>query len=136
MVQGFVYLRLLSGILHDGAEDVYALVNAQNAGIQGDVIVLRLAPGTAGVVLIVDTAALILFMQTLLRALVGLTVTADDALGTIGDIRKDVNMERILTVLQNIVRVTADDDTGAFLGQLQDHTDGFIWNMEFYVWLL
>ena len=70
--------------------------------------------------LIIDTAALILFVQTLLRALVGFTVATDDALGAVGDIRKDKGMQRIGTVLENVVCITANDDTGALLRQLED----------------
>ena len=89
---------LLLGVLHDLADDICALFNTQNTGIQADVIVLGLAPGTAGVVLVVDAAALILFVQTLLGRLVRFAVAADDALGAVANIGKDVGMESIRAI--------------------------------------
>ena len=65
---GRIVFELLSGVLHDAAENIHTLINAQDTGIQGNVVVLGHAPGTAGVMLIVDAAALILFVQTLLGA--------------------------------------------------------------------
>ena len=91
------------------------------ARVQADVIILGLTPGAAGVVLIVDAAALILLVQTRLRALVGLTVQTDDAVGAEGHIRENEGMQRIGTILQNVVRVPADDDASAFLRQLKNH---------------
>ena len=71
--------------------------------------------------LIVHAAALILLVQTRLRTLVGLTVQADDAVGAEGHIRENEGMQRIGTILQNVVRVPADDDASAFLRQLKNH---------------
>ena len=113
-------MKLLLGIVHNAADDVSTLVNAQNTGIQGNVIVLRLAPGTAGIVLVIDAAALILFVKTLLRRLVRLTVTANNALCTVGFVGKYVDMQGILTILQDVVGIPADNNTGPLLCQLQD----------------
>ena len=71
---------------------------------------------------VVDAAALILFVQTLLGRLVGFAVAADDALGAVGNIGKDVGMEGIGAILQNVVSITAHNDTGTLLCNLQDDT--------------
>ena len=71
--------------------------------------------------LIVHAAALILLVQTRLRALVGLAVQTDDAVGAEGHIRENEGMQRVGTILQNVVRVPADDDASAFLRQLKNH---------------
>ena len=63
-MQGLAYVALFLGVFHDLADDVSTLVDAQNTGVQRNVVVLGLAPGTAGVVLVVDAAALIFFVQT------------------------------------------------------------------------
>lgn len=115
-------MMLFSGIFHDLADDIYTLFDTQNTGIQRDIIVLRLAPGTAGVVLIVDTAALILFSQTLFGTLFGFAVAADDSFGAVRDIRENKSMEGIGTVFQNVVSIPTNDDTGTLFSQLQDDT--------------
>mgnify|MGYP003289455657 CR=1 FL=1 len=107
-----------SGIFHDAADDVHALINTQNTGIQADIIVLCLAPGTAGVVLIVHTAALILFLQTGFGTLFGLTVQTHDTVGTELLVCVDEGVQHILTILQNIIGIAADDHAGTFLSQL------------------
>ena len=113
--------NLLFGIFHGADDDIDTLVNAEDAGIQADVIILGLTPSAAGVVLIVHAAALILLVQTRLRALVGLAVQTDDAVGAEGHIRENEGMQRVGTILQNVVRVPADDDASAFLRQLKNH---------------
>ena len=70
--------NLLFGIFHGADDDIDALVNAENAGIQADTVILGLTPGAAGVVLIVDAAALILLVQTRLRACLLYTSDAAD----------------------------------------------------------
>ena len=96
------------GDLHCVHDDLDALVDAQHAGAQAHLIVLSGTPGTAGVVLIVDAAALVLFFQTLLGTLLGLAVEADDTLCTVGDIGKNVNMEGVGAILQNIIGILAN----------------------------
>ena len=57
-------IQLFSGIFHNTDQDIPTLLKAENTGIQTDIVVLSLAPGAAGVVLIIDPAAFILFIQT------------------------------------------------------------------------
>ena len=113
---------LFSGILNDADQNIPALLNAENAGVQTDVIVLCLTPGTAGVVMVVHTAALVLFCKAGFGTLFRFTVKSHNAVSAVGGIGENVGMKRIGTVLQNIVRVSADNDTGTLIGQLQDHT--------------
>ena len=111
---------LFLGLLHNAADNVCTEINTQFSGIQAQVIVLGLTPGPAGVVLIVDPAALIFLVQTGLRALVGFAVLLYDPLGTEGDIGMGVDMEGIFAVFENVVRIPADDDAGTLISQLQD----------------
>ena len=112
---------LLSGIFNNADKNITALLNSQNSGVQADVVVLRLAPGTAGIVLIIYPAALILLLESCFRALFRFTVETDNALCTIGRVSKDVGMEGIGTVLQNVVGIPAYDDTGTLIRQLEDY---------------
>ena len=97
-MQGF-WAFLLSGVLDDIHHNVGALFNTQNTGVQADVIVLCLTPGAAGIVLIVDPAALILLGKALFGSLLGVTVKANNTLRTVGGICEYLNMQGILTVL-------------------------------------
>ena len=102
-------------------DDLGAVLDAKDAGIQAEVIVLRLAPCTAGVVMVIHTTALILFLKAGFGALLRLSVETHDALGTIGSISKDIDVECVLSVLEDVVCVAAYDDAGALVRQLQDH---------------
>ena len=66
-------------------DDLHTPVDAQHAGVQGDVVVLGHAPLPVGVVLIVHPAAGVLVLQPLLRGLLRLAVQPDDAVGPEGD---------------------------------------------------
>ena len=57
-------------------DDLDALVDAKHGGAQAHLVVLGGAPGAAGVVLVVDTAALVLLGQSLLGGLLRLAVQA------------------------------------------------------------
>ena len=85
-------ISLLLGIFHNTNHDVLALVNAQNTGVQTNVIVLCLTPGPSGIVLLIHPAALIHFGKTCLGALLGFTVEPHNALCPVGGIRKDINV--------------------------------------------
>ena len=113
---------LFLGLLHNAADNVCTEINTQFSGIQTQIVVLRHAPGAAGVVLVVDTAALIFLVQTGLGALVGFTVLLHNPLGTEGGIGVGIDMEGIFPVLQDVVGVPANNDTGTLIGQLQDDT--------------
>ena len=88
------------GLFHNAADNVHALLDAQGAGVQADVVVLSLAPGPAGVVLVVDPAAFVLFKQAGFRALVGLAVAVDDAIRPEGGVGADKGVEGIVPVFQ------------------------------------
>ena len=113
---------LLFGIFHNTADNLCTLVNTQDTGIETQIVVLGLTPGTAGIVLIVHTAALVLFVQTGLRALVGFAVAADNTLRTERNIGKGENMEGIFPIFQNVVRISSNNDTGTLISDLQDYT--------------
>ena len=112
---------LFLGVFYNSNHDVSALLNAQNTGIQADIVVLCLTPGAAGVVLIIDTAALILFCKTGFGALLRLTIALNNAFSAVGNIRKYINMKRILAILKDIVCITANNHAGTLLSQLKDH---------------
>ena len=118
MVQGC--LLSLFGILDNLDYNIGTLFNTQNAGIQADVVILGLAPGAAGIVLIVYTAALILFCQTLLGCLFGFTVETNDTLSPVGNISEHVHVQCFGMILQDIVCIPANDDTGSLFSQLQN----------------
>jgi len=119
MVLGKLLMRLLFGVFNDLADNINTLLDTQNTGVKRDVIVLGLSPGPTGVVLIVYTTALVLFVQTLLGALIGLAVAAHNAFSTVCYICKYKSMQCIGTVLQDVVSITANNDAGTLLGQLQ-----------------
>lgn len=106
------------GTLNDIHHDICGFFHADGAGIQAYIVVRGSTPGAAGVVLIVDGTALILFLKTGSGTLFGFTVKPDDPVCTEVHIRMDVYMERIGTVFQNIVCIAANDDTGTFFRQL------------------
>ena len=80
-------------------DDIHTSLFAQCTAAQAQVIVLRSAPGATGVVLIVDTAALVFFLQTVFRALVRFAVTGDDAVGAIVNICVNESVQAILAIL-------------------------------------
>lgn len=63
-------------------QNVHALVDAEDAAVEADVVVLGVTPFHIGVKAVVGGAALVLVLQTLLGGLLPLTVDLDDALGT------------------------------------------------------
>ena len=113
-----MHVRLFLRILNNTNNDIRALLDTQNTGVKADIVILSLAPGAAGVVLIIHPAALILFSQTGLRGLLRFAVKTDDALSPVGGIRKDINMEGILPILEDIVCIPAYDDARTLVGQL------------------
>ena len=113
MVQGVLLLQkfflrchLFFGFFHHRTDNINALLNSQDTGIQANIIVLSLAPVAAGIVLIIHTTALILFLKSRLRALVRLTVTADNSVCPEGYISKYENMKGIFPVLESAFRPT------------------------------
>ena len=88
-------------------DDINALFDTDHIAVQADVIIVSHAPGLAGIVMVVDPAALILFSQTCLRALLGFAVPPDDPVSLGCGIGMDKDMEDIGTVLQNVVRIPA-----------------------------
>ena len=101
--------------LHD---HIGAGVNAERTAVEADVIILRLPPDAARVVLIIDLALLVLLGETLLRCLLRLAVALDDAAGAAGHVRTDEHMQAVLPVAQDIVRAAADDDALALFRSL------------------
>ena len=110
----FDHLRLA---LVEVSDDVGALVDAELAAVERDVVILRVAPLHVRVEAVIGRAALVLVAQALLGRLLALAVDLDDALGAERHIRVDKDLEALGLVLQNVVRAAADDDTGALFRQ-------------------
>ena len=101
-------------------DDVHALVDADNAAVQRQVVVLGMTPLHIGVEAVIRRAALILIPHTLLRGLLPLTVDLHDALGTERHIRVDKDFQAVCLVPQNIVGTAANNDAGTLFRQLRD----------------
>ena len=72
--------------------------------------------------LIVDPAALILLVEPGLGGFaLPLAVELYDPLGPEGAVGGQIHVQGIGTILQDVVGVSAYDDAGALLRQLQDH---------------
>jgi len=123
MVQArFVFFRKSLGqMFYSIDNDFSAVIDTQNAGIQAKVIILCLAPGPTGIVMVVYTAALVFFLKSGLGALLGFTVQANNAFCSVGCISKNIDMQSVFPILQNIVRVPSDNNAGALLSQLKDN---------------
>ena len=102
-------------------DDVHAFLNADQAGIQGDVVVLSRTPLPVGVVLVIHPAAGVLVRQALLRGLLRLAVQADDAVGPELHTGVDEGVEAVVTVLQDVVGAPAHNDAWALVRQVPDH---------------
>ena len=111
---------ILLAPINDIHNDIGAGLHAQFGGIQADVEVLGVAPVAAGVVLVIDLAALVLLGQTGGGSLLGLAVELDDAVLAELVIGVDEDVQSIFPVLQDVVGVTANDDAGALVRQLED----------------
>ena len=120
------FRELFTFALHQRNKDICAPLHAKNATVEGDVIVLRHAPGSAGVVVVVYLAALVLFCQTGFGTFFRFTVEADDAVSTEFLAGMDKSMKGIGAILQNVVCVSANDDTRTLFCQLQDHAALYI----------
>jgi hypothetical protein len=94
--------------------DIGAFFYTDFCAVQANIVILSSAPITAGVMLVVYTTALVLFVQAGFGAFFGFTVKANDPVSAEGDIRMYVGMDAICAVLKNIVGISANDDTGAF----------------------
>ena len=102
------------------SDDIGALVDAELAAVERDVVILRVAPLHVRVEAVIGRAALVLVAQALLGRLLALAVDLDDALGAERHIRVDKDLEALGLVLQNVVRTAADDDAGPLFGKLAD----------------
>ena len=94
MQQGFC---CLFGVLYYIQENVDAALHTQCAGAEANIVILCLTPGAAGIMLIVNFTALILFVQTGLGTLFRLTVKANDSVSTELFVSVDKGVENIRT---------------------------------------
>ena len=101
-------------------DDVHALVDADNAAVQRQVVVLGMTPLHVGVEAVIRRPPLVLIPQTFLRGLLPLAVDLHDALGAERQIRMDKDLQAVRRALQNVVRATAHDDAGSFCGKVCD----------------
>ena len=109
-------------------QDVHALVYAQAAGVQADVVVLGEAPLVAGVVAVVGAALVVLLLEALLGLFRALAVQADDAVGAEGVVRVEERVQAVRPVAQDVVRAAAHDDAALVLGEVLD--DVVLYNVE------
>lgn len=107
-------------LLDHRQDDLNALIDAQVATVQAQVIVLCHAPGLTGVVLIVDLAALVLFSQTRFGTLFAFTVETDNAVSTEIIICVDEYMQTIFSIFEDVVGIATHDNAGAFFRQLHN----------------
>ena len=78
---------LLFAVINHLDNYVRAFFNTDLCAVQANIVVLRSTPITAGVVLVVHTTALVLFVQAGFRTLFRLAVKANDPVSAEGDIR-------------------------------------------------
>ena len=102
-------------------DNIDAFVNADQTGIEAEVVILAIAPVAVGVVFIVDSAFAVFVGQALLGCLLGMAVFFYDAGGAVFQIRVDEHVQAILPLAEDIVGTAAYDDTRPLLCQLADH---------------
>ena len=98
----------------------HTLVDADDAAVQRQVVVLGVAPLHVGVEAVIRRAAFILIPQALLRGLLPLTVDLHDALGAERHVRMDKDLQAGRRVLQNVVGTAANNDARAFFRESGD----------------
>ena len=113
---------MLFRLVYQGHNDIGAGFNTDGTAVQADIIILGQTPGSACVVLIIDTTALILFLQTGLRRLFGLAVKADNSFGAEVFVGINVRVQAVIPILQNIIRISAYNDTWALFRNLKNYT--------------
>ena len=101
--------------------DICAFLNAQSAAAEAHIVILCGTPGSAGVMMVIHSAALILFQQACFWTLLGFAVQLYNAVSPELGAGMDECMQAIRTVLENVVCVSTDDYTGTFFCQLQDY---------------
>lgn len=101
-------------------QDLDAVVDAHGAAVEGDVVVLRVAPLQIGVVLIVGGAAAVLFLQSLFGSLVSFSVKLHDPLGAEVLVGVDKDPQAVVMLAQDIFGAEAYKHTGSLLGQFLD----------------
>ena len=102
-------------------DDIHTVFDTQIAGIQTNIIVLCRTPGTTGIVLIIDLTAFVLLSQARHGGLFAFAVKAYNTICAVFLVSMDVDIQHIIAVLEDIVSVTAYNDTGALLSKLQNH---------------
>ena len=71
--------------------------------------------------LVVDPAALILFLKPRFRRFLRFAVQPHNPVSPVGNVSEYEYMQGILPVFQNVVGIPAHDHAGALVGKLQDH---------------
>ena len=90
-----LWLYLRSFHLRDIADDLDALVNAERAAVEADVVILGLAPVAVGVMLVIDLALAVLLLQALFHGLARLAVAFAHAGGAVGHVGVDENVQAV-----------------------------------------
>ena len=96
--------------LHDGVQNIHTAVNAAGAGVEGDIIVLRLAPLSIRVIAVVVCPRLILLAEALLHTFTVEAVIVHRTIHLVLQGSVDKYMEGIVPILQDVVGAAADDD--------------------------
>lgn len=109
-------------------QDVHALVYAQAAGVEADVVVLGEAPLVAGIVAVVGAALVVLLLKTLFRLFRALAVEPYDTVGTESVVRVEERVQAVVSVPQYVVRAAAHDNAALVLREVLD--DVVLYNVE------
>ena len=81
--------------LRDVADDLDALVNAERAAVEADVVIFGLAPVAVGVVLVIDLALAVLLLQAFFHGFARLAVALAHAGSTVGHVGVDENVQAV-----------------------------------------
>ena len=89
-------------------------VNADDAAVQADIIILGNAPLAARIVLVVHLALAVFLFQAFFRHTVPLAVEADNSVGAKPGIRIDEGMKAVLPIAQYIGGTAPNDNARLF----------------------
>ena len=101
-------------------DDLDAAVDAQRAAVEGEVIVLGMAPLHIGVEPVIGGPALVFFPEALFGGFFPLTVDFHNPLGAEIQIGMDENPQTVGCIPEDVVGAAAHNQAGPFLGQIGD----------------
>ena len=101
-------------------DELGAQLDAERTAVETEVIVLRLAPCSAGIIAVVYLALAILVLDALFEGFFGFPVAFQDMRGAALYVRADEYMQGFLALAQDVVRTASNDDAVSFFGKLLD----------------